>query len=994
MSYKKVQIFMCGCRRLIFTLLLIFSVHSITSARDDNPSGDSIIRSQLEQNVRELFNSRLFIEMTGYQKRDSTVVDTVLIDMRKETIRLCLDAGLAYAPFRESSVQFFEQGLKEGLPDPYGGFDLEIWSGGRNIREYIPNYYRADRRDRDKSRTAGRLRRRSPPLVRNLSRPYLDEASLYRMNIALWHSHGWYYEPSLHRWEWQRARIFQTVEDLFPMAFTLQMLVPMLENAGANVFIPRERDWQRHEVIVDNDGSTGNSIYFSTDNVSVSAPGSGFAVGTPPYVDENPFRLGTYEEMKSDRSGGGAVTWIPDIPEEGYYAVYVSYHAEPGNADDALYTVYHGGGTTEFSVNQQMGGGTWIYLGRFWFPKGIHAGKGQVVLSGTSSRRNAVISADAVRFGGGMGNIARNGLTSSRPRYQESARYYLQYAGFPDSVVWNLHNPVNDYTDDYQSRGEWVNYLAGSSPGQGIPVDLAFAFHTDAGISGSDTVIGTLGIYSTSPDRGSFPGGLSRMASRDLTDMIQTQIVEDIRAKYDPGWVRRAMWDRKYSEAYRPEVPSMLLELLSHQNLIDMRFGSEPLFRFDVSRAIYKGMLRFLGELYEFDAVVQPLPVEGLRTEFNGMGGITLHWRPGSEPLEPSAVPDSYRVYTRINGGAFDGGTGVEGTTFTLEGAAPDSIYSFKVTAVNRGGESFPSEILSACRRPGSEKNILLISAFDRTGGPAWFDDRQYGGFLYMVDQGVPFHEDLHTVGAQFDFRKDSPWLDDDSPGHGASYADLEQDVYPGNNFDYCYVHGASVRAAGYSFVSVSDETVEDGIVDLAAYDAVDLIAGEEKTTFMPKNDSVGLFRVFPDSMLQILSGYLQAGGKLFISGAHIASDPHALGQDSLLAVTLKYRWRTSNASRLGTFYFMDPGFSGTGDRYRFNTGFHPEIYTVEGANALEPADSCAFTLARYAENNMSAAVAWKGDRKVVAFGFPFETIIGAGDRDLIMRRILEYLLK
>ena len=41
------------------------------------------------------------------------------------------------------------------------------------------------------------------------------------------------------------------------MAYTLPMLVPMLENAGANVFVPRERDWQVHEVIVDNDGSTG-----------------------------------------------------------------------------------------------------------------------------------------------------------------------------------------------------------------------------------------------------------------------------------------------------------------------------------------------------------------------------------------------------------------------------------------------------------------------------------------------------------------------------------------------------------------------------------------------------------------------------------------------------------------------------------------------------------------------------------------------------------------
>jgi len=989
-------------RRWVFTLLFSFMLSPFLGARAIYASGDSLVMEQLERNVQKYFNGRLFVELTGYQQKDSIRIDNVLIDARKSNIRVHLDARLAYAPLRERTIQFFEDGLKEDLPFPFNTYDLEIWSCRRNIREYIPNYYRTDRRDKDRDRVVGRLKRKSPPLVQNLSRPYLSDASLYHTNIALWHSHGWYYEPSLHRWEWQRARIFQTVEDLFPMAFNLQLLVPMLENAGANVFLPRERDWQVNEVVVDNDGSTGNSICFSTENAIQSVPGTGFGIGHPPYVDENPFTLGSYQEMGSDRNGTGMVTWIPDIPAEGYYAVYVSYHASPANADDVRYTVYHAGGRTEFSVNQQMGGGTWVYLGRFRFPGGIHAGKGQVVLTNKSSRRNASISADAVRFGGGTGNISRNGLTSNRPRYQESARYYLQYAGFPDSLVWRLNTPVNDYTDDYQSRGEWVNYLAGnlSGPakgrgvtGLGIPIDLSFAFHTDAGISGSDTVIGTLGIYSTRSNRGFFPGGLSRMASRDMTDLIQTQIVEDIRAKYDPDWVRRAMWDRDYSEAYRPNVPSMLLELLSHQNLMDMRFGSEPAFRFDVCRAIYKGMLRFLAELYDFETVVQPLPVRSFRSEFSGQGGINLHWKPRADPLEPTADPDSYRVYTRINGEGWDQGISVEGTTFSLPQCAPDSIYSFRVTALNRGGESFPSEVLSVCKRTGSDRTILLISAFDRTGGPAWFDDEAHSGFLHMVDQGVPFQEDLHTVGAQFDFSERSPWLDDDSPGHGASYADLEQDVYPGNSFDFCYVHGVSVRAAGYSFVSVSDETVEDGEAELGVYDAVDFIAGEEKTTHLPKNDTVGWFQVFPGMLLTVISKYLEGGGNMFISGAHIASDPHSLGQDSLVAVLLKYKWRTGNASRLGKFYFMDPGFSEVQTRYSFNTAYHPDIYVVEGADALEPADSTAFTLARYAENNMSAAVAWKGAWNVVAFGFPFETIIDPGERDMIMARILEYLL-
>ena len=56
-----------------------------------------------------------------------------------------------------------------------------------------------------------------------------------------------------------------------------------------------------------------------------------------------------------------------------------------------------------------MGGGTWIYLGTFEFDKGR---KGSVKLDngtpkGHSYKPGTAVTADAVRFGGGMGKIAR-----------------------------------------------------------------------------------------------------------------------------------------------------------------------------------------------------------------------------------------------------------------------------------------------------------------------------------------------------------------------------------------------------------------------------------------------------------------------------------------------------------------------------------------------------------------------------------------------------------
>ncbi len=174
----------------------------------------------------------------------------------------------------------------------------------------------------------------------------------------------------------------------------------------------------------------------------------------------------------------------------------------------------------------------------------------------------------------------------------------------PDTLVYSPNNNKNDYNDDYQSRGAWVNYLIGSSDGSkenpqvqglGLPIDIAFAFHTDAGVTPDDSIIGTLAIYSTAAGEGKFPDGTSRMASRDLSDIIQTQVVDDISSLFNPEWTRRGLWNKPYSEARRPDVPVMLLELLSHQNMADQKYGLDPRFRFTVSRAVYKGILKYHG---------------------------------------------------------------------------------------------------------------------------------------------------------------------------------------------------------------------------------------------------------------------------------------------------------------------------------------------------------------------------------------------------------------
>ena len=113
---------------------------------------------------------------------------------------------------------------------------------GYELAELVPNYYRSELAlDRDRMQTV-KNSDTVIPLRRNVSKAAEITSGLQNSHIALWHSHGWYYNMDLDRWEWERPRLWQTVEDIYPLSYTIPFLVPMLENAGAVVMLPRERD--------------------------------------------------------------------------------------------------------------------------------------------------------------------------------------------------------------------------------------------------------------------------------------------------------------------------------------------------------------------------------------------------------------------------------------------------------------------------------------------------------------------------------------------------------------------------------------------------------------------------------------------------------------------------------------------------------------------------------------------------------------------------------
>jgi hypothetical protein len=938
-------------------------------------------------------------------------VENFVIDSLKKEISLYFNKDLSLVPFREEIVSRFYSELRNYFGERFSGFNYKIFSNKILIEDLIPNYFRTDKTKIDKSRLPKSSLERRIPLIKNTSRPFEITNGLYKQNILLWHSHGWYYNNTEKRWMWQRARLFQTVEDKGPLMFTIPYLIPMLENAGAIVFVPRERDTQINEVIVDNDfGNT--ETYLETSSVSEvewkTSNDPGFALRDLVLKDgDNPFKQGTSRYIFSSIEETAAVKWIPDIPEDGDYAVYISYSSSVNNVSDAKYLVKHAGGVTQYSVNQTIGGGTWLYLGTFHFKKGRNPETG-VVLSNESNEKGKTVSADAVRFGGGMGIIEREGLISERPKYIEGSRYWLQFAGMPDTLVYNLNKNQDDYKDDYQSRAEYGNYLCGqpfgpnrnrNEKGLGVPIDVSIAFHTDAGITRNDTVVGTLMIYSVagSDSLGVFPDSVSRLANRDFADIVQTQLVEDIKLKYDSAWSRRQLWDAMYSEAARPNFPSLLLELLSHQNFLDMKFALDPRFRFDVSRAIYKGILKFLSSQYGYEYVIQPLPVTHFSTEFNENGSVKLKWKPDIDELESTATPDAYIVYTKIDDGGFDKGRISLTNEMIIDQIEKGKVYSFKVTALNKGGESFPSEVLSVCRINDDKPAVLVVNGFDRVAAPETIESKDFLGFVNFIDEGVPDKYDYGFTGGQFNYDPDSKWETDDNPGHGTSSAEYETKIIAGNTFDFTGLHGKALVNNGFSFCSSSDESVMDGSVDLNKYSFVDLILGEEKKTFYPKQSfrKDFEFETFPIQLREKIKSYLSNGKKMFLSGSYVSSDLYSFDEDSsgiqFANDILKIKFKAKNADGTGEVFTVPEKMLAGKYQFRYNSEFSDSIYKVEAPDEIGPVNGSE-VLMRFAENNFSAAIGYKKDYGIVSFSFPFETILGEKQRNEVMKLVINYL--
>ncbi|MFB1479673.1 N-acetylmuramoyl-L-alanine amidase [Corallococcus sp. RDP092CA] len=829
-------------------------------------------------------------------------------------------------------------------PQPFEGDDLGLEPPGV---QYLPAPApRAHEQRRLSSDAPAVVRREARDAKSNLKTAGVPqtrrgEGALSGKVIYLSPSHGFYRDNALKRWATQRPNSWGVVEDLISAEVVSQELQPMLMAAGATVVSVRESDLNPLLAIVD-DGGTGYAEEGDAGRFHASEQNGWAPPPVPMANDVEPFTLGTTRTLDTAATSTARATWTPDVPADAAYNVYVSYGSDPTRATDAHYVVKHAGGESHFRVNQQRHGGTWVLLGRFYFKAGQRPDSGAVVLENDSAQgAGATLSVDAVRLGGGrglLGDAAQGPLL--RPRFEESARYHVQYSGAPFTVYapTGANALSNERNADVTARPRFAAWL--HEEGEDA---VYVAWHTNAGSTG--TVRGTEAyVYGPNP----VDGTLNFTGVKDsdvLARALMAQIEVDLKREVDPNWRVRSLRSANLGEVnptHNPEMPSVLLEMAYHDNTTDAGFLKEARVRHVAARAIVQGLIKYFAAR---DGTAAHLPPEapGAVVARNATpGAVEVKWTapPQVASEEGRDAPAGYRLYQSADGFGWDEGSDVQGTTATVT-LAPGTVRYFRVAAVNAGGESFPSATVGV--RVGDAAPVLLVNAYER------------------LDATVTCGEELETP---YDLE-----------------APLRVYLEAMNDGSYLRQHGAAFAQAAVAFDSATGDAVAAGLVSPTGYRLVDWSTGRGGVA------GAGPTRAEQDALRAFVSG----GGHLLLSGGRTVSTLAAGSADDKLFLSDILRASIAAGAPAARVEGSAGGILADLPATPLADGTTPGAYPVGVTDVLAPTGGGADVL-RYTGTSLGAAVASAGAApagQVLVLGFPFEGLASNRERSRLVGAFL-----
>ena len=750
--------------------------------------------------------------------------------------------------------------------------------------------------------------------------------------------HGFFRSAPLDRWATQRPNTYAVVEDLVSAEVLNQYLLPMLMGAGATVVPVREPDLNARMALVD----AGQEGYTESGDAALFGASEQKGWGTPALPMGNavePFTLGTTRVMSTARTATASATWAPEVPADGGYHVYVSYAADPSRATDAHYVVRHAGGESHFRVNQRRHGGTWVLLGRFYFKAGRHPESASVVAMNDTAE-GGTVSLDAVRFGGGSGVIGDAEVPAlARPRYEEAARYHVQFSGAPASVYapTGANALSNERNADVTARPRFAAWL--HEEGEDA---VYVAWHTNAGTTG--TISGTEAyVYGPNPVDGTL--NFTGVAGSDvMARALLDELGRDFRREVDPNWRVRNLRSANLGEVnptHNPEMPSVLLEMAYHDNIPDSNRLKEPAFRRVAARAILQGLIKYFAAKDGRPVHLPPEAPSAVAARNGADGAVDVRWAvPAANPDEEGRdAPTGYRVYQSADGLGWDEGTEVEGTSFTTT-LAPGTVRYFRVAALNAGGEGFPSSSVGV-RTPaaGAQSPVLLVNAFER------------------LDSSMTCAEPLDAYDLA---------------------APVRVLVEAMNDGTYVRRHGEALAHAATAFDSATSAALPAGLVSLASpYRLVDWFTGRGGV------DGARPTRQEQDALRAFVTG----GGHLLLSGSQVTSALAVGGAEdrAFLADILRAAPATGTPPLTveglagGWLEGLPGGALDDGTRGAFPVGV---------TDVLTPASGGAAVL-RYLGTDLAAGVASTPGGQVLLLGLPFEGIVSPARRAQLLSAFL-----
>jgi hypothetical protein len=415
-----------------------------------------------------------------------------------------------------------------------------------------------------------------------------------------------------------------------------------------------------------------------------------------------------------------------------------------------------------------------------------------------------------------------------------------------------------------------------------------------------------------------------------------------------------------------------------------MRYGQDPNFRFTLARSIYKTILRYVNRMHGDDYVVTPLTPTHLKVELNSRKGeAKLTWQPTDDPQEPTAETMGYVVYTATGHSDFDNGTQVRRPSYTVK-LEPGITYSFRVAATNKGGQSFPSEVVSVRYISGSQKTVLVVNGFHRLSSPAIVCNDSLQGFDLDLDPGITYGKTAGWTGRQTIFHRSRMGIEDET-GLGYGTEELAGMFIAGNDFNYVRTHANAIATTDFNIVSCSVDAVEDKQVNLSDYPIVDLILGLE----YDDGHSLVPYKTFSPQLQQLLRQYTQQGGGLMVSGAYVGSDMwHSATDRQFLADVLKCTYGGKDDSPTD---FVN----GLGSQFSFYRDLNEQHYAATRPDILQATPTPSAYATMVYNSGYGAAVAYSGnDYRTFTMGFPFECIKSTQQQAGIMSAILSFLIQ